>query len=549
MKKIYSVLLIFLFTAHNCGNGVAPQGDFVIRLNQVGYLPDDIKSGIILSTVPLENLKLEIIGLKNAHKKFYPKYYNTGFKHGRYSYTYKFDFSGLKESGKYIISAGEITSYTFEIGENVYRKLTESLLDFFKVQRCGYTDPLLHGVCHIADATAIYDGKDTFNIKMDLTGGWHDAGDYIKFLNTTAYSTYLLLFAYEFAPDKFGFDRNNNNVADILEEAKVGLDWLLRCRYGNKLVTQVQDLRDHDVGWRMPEDDPLTFDRPAFVGIGKNLIGIYSATLALASRIWRNKLNYPNFADTCLITATKYYKLKDSVPDIDSSGSGMYIDKNYEGKLSLAAVELYLSTRMSSYLNEAISFADSAGRDYWWSWGDINAFAHYRLAHFQSRSVDYLKTSLNSFRDFSRTNLFELGIPLSWGTNHTLLGIALIDILYRKLTGDRQYDTLMAAQKDFVLGKNPWGISFIYGFGSKFTTNFHHQISYFKGKLPGGFAAGPVEKKIVDDFKIPYNGSDRLAEHQSSEFYYRDEKEDYITNEPTISSNAVAIFVYGNLSK
>ncbi|WP_157867397.1 hypothetical protein [Melioribacter roseus] len=53
----------------------------------------------------------------------------------------------------------------------------------------------------------------------------------------------------------------------------------------------------------------------------------------------------------------------------------------------------------------------------------------------------------------------------------------------------------------------------------------------------------------MDDFKIPYNDYDKLKEHQSSEVYYRDEKEDYITNEPTISSNAVAIFVYGNLSR
>lgn len=549
MKKLYSILLIFLFTAHNCGNAVNTDGDFVIRLNQVGYLPDDIKTGVILSTVPLDNLELEIIGLENGKMKYNPKFYKTEFKHGRYNYNYKFDFSGLKENGKYIVRAGDKTSYTFEIGNKVYGKLTESLLDFFKVQRCGYTDPLLHEVCHIADATAIYDGDDTLNIKKDLTGGWHDAGDYTKFLNTTAYSTYLLLFAYEFAPDKFGFDNNNNNVADILEEAKIGLDWLLRCRYGDKLITQVQDLRDHTVGWRMPEDDPLTYDRPAFAGIGKNLIGIYSATLALASRIWKNKLNYPDFADTCLNTAVKYYSLKNSVPDIDSSGSGMYIDKNYKGKLALAAAELFLSTGKRNYLEEAVSYADSAGSDYWWSWGDMNALAHYRLAHFQPRFSDYLKTSLDSFRDYSRKNLFELGVPLSWGTNHTLLGIALIDILYRNLTGDRQYDTLMAAQKDFILGKNPWGISFVYGFGTKFTVNFHHQISYFKGKLPGGFAAGPIEKKIVDDFKIPYNDYDKLKEHQSSEIYYRDEKEDYITNEPTISSNAVAIFVYGNLSR
>ena len=63
------------------------------------------------------------------------------------------------------------------------------------------------------------------------------------------------------------------------------MDWLLRTNIDSKkFVTQVQDLRDHDVGWRMPEDDELQYDRPAFIGSGKNIIGIYAATMALASK-------------------------------------------------------------------------------------------------------------------------------------------------------------------------------------------------------------------------------------------------------------------------
>ncbi|MCK7528297.1 MAG: glycoside hydrolase family 9 protein [Ignavibacteriales bacterium] len=76
---------------------------------------------------------------------------------------------------------------------------------------------------------------------------------------------------------KFGYDLDKNDVPDILEEAKVGLDWLLRCNVDNQtLVSQVQNESDHNIGWRLPENDSLQFDRPAFVSIGKNTIGIYS---------------------------------------------------------------------------------------------------------------------------------------------------------------------------------------------------------------------------------------------------------------------------------
>ena len=135
----------------------------------------------------------------------------------------------------------------------------------------------MHQPCHLSDAAKIIGYKDS--TARDLTGGWHDAGDYVKFLKTTAYTTYMLLFSYEFDSQKFGYDLDKNDVPDILEEAKVGLDWLLRCNVDNQtLVSQVQNESDHNIGWRLPENDSLQFDRPAFVSIGKNTIGIYSCS-------------------------------------------------------------------------------------------------------------------------------------------------------------------------------------------------------------------------------------------------------------------------------
>jgi hypothetical protein len=519
-------------------------------LNQVGYLLNEPKSAIILSNSNLSEYEAEVINVITGDVALSVQLKTNSGKYAGFNFSYIVDFSTMTQKGEYKISVADRESKKFIIDENVYKLVSEKLLEFFRIQRCGYTEPYLHNVCHISDATSIIDGNRRINQTIDVTGGWHDAGDYIKFFNTTAFSTYMLLFAYEFDPVKFSFDNNKNGAPDILEEAKIGLDWLLRAVYKNdRFITQVQDLRDHEVGWRLPEEDQLGFDRPAFVGIGKNLIGIYSAVMALGSRIWKEKFQLHDFAEKCLKSAEYFYSIRNRVKDIDNSGTGMYVDKTFEGKLALGAVELFITTKKSNYLNDSKVYADSAGSDYWWSWGDINSLAHYKLSRFDSKYIDYIKNNLVHFKKNAESNLFGIGIPLTWGTNSTLLGITLQNILLKKLSGESEFDLIANSQKDFILGKNPWGISFIYEVGSNYTSNFHHQVGYFKGKLPGGFSAGPASKQFLRNYAIEYEKPDKYAKFQTDEIFYRDDRMDYITNEPTITANATAIFVFGSLSK
>lgn len=550
LKRTLFLLIFIIQIVPNCTININANSDFYIRVNQIGFLPNDIKTAVIISKVKLDGMKATIEDIHSNSTVYNVKLKNGKSSYGNFGYTYIIDFSDVTLEGKYIISINGQKSFPFVINKKVYNGLASSLLDFFKVQRCGYTNPLLHNVCHIADATSIIDGKKVINKTIDLTGGWHDAGDYIKFLNTTAFATYMLLFSYEFNPESFSFDNDKNGIPDILEEAKVGLDWMHRCIYEeNKFITQVQDVRDHEIEWRMPEDDNYSFDRPAFVGIGKNLIGIYSATMALAYRIWKDKFHYIEFADKCLNVAKHFYALRNNVPDIDSSGSGLYIDKDYKGKLALAAIELFITTNGKNYLNDAINYADSAKNDFWWSWGDVNSLAHYRLAKYDNRFIDYLKKNLDEFNNNKNNNLFGIGTNLSWGSNNTLLGITLQNILWKRLTNNSIYDTVAVYQRDFVLGRNSWGISFIFGYGKNYTKNFHHQISYIKKKLPGGFAAGPVSKKFLESYKIQFEKPDQYAMFQADDVYYRDDRMDYVTNEPTITANATAIFVFGNMNQ
>lgn len=541
-----AVFIALLLALTNCSTSQTH-----IRVNQVGFKPNDVKTGVVMSQDNLDGATFTVVDDIKRTVAYTGKLGNNRGKFGNFANTYKFDFTGFTKKGKYYISVNNRRSYDFKIDNNLYGAVVDSLMLFFKVQRCGYTNPILHDVCHKADATSIIDGDKEIKQQLDLTGGWHDAADYVKFLNTTAYTTYTLLFAYEFSPARFGFDNDKSGVPDILEEAKIGLDWMLRCVMSDyRFITQVQDLSDHDVGWRMPENDPLEFDRPAFIGSGKNLIGIYTATMALAARIWARDIKYPEYAAKCLTAAENVFSVRDNAPDIDKSGTGEYRDGEFLGKLALGAAELYVTTQRPELLNEAKVYADSAGSDYWWSWGDVNSYAHYRIAEYDERFTEYIKNNLIFFKEKSDSSLFGEGAAFAWGTNKTLIGITLQSILYKRLTGDSTYDELAATQRDYILGRNQWGISFIHNIGSRYVKNIHHQIAHLNGGyLPGGFAAGPVKKHVLEDYNIPYEKPDRYAQFQTDSSYYRDDRMDYVTNEPTIGANATAVFVMGYYSR
>ncbi len=521
--------------------------EVALRVNQLGYKPTASKSAIVLSKISLAGRKYNIINARNQEVVLTGAVSASEGTYAKYAYTYVIEFSKLRKEGMYLVSIDDYNSPEFEIGDNVYAGIADSLLMFFKVQRCGYTNPHLHEICHKADAAYLIDGSTRIDTALDLTGGWHDAGDFVKFLSTTAYSAYTMMLAYEMNPKIYSFDTDSNNVPDVLEEVKVGLDWLLRCNYENsKLVTQVQDMRDHDVGWRMPEKDSLEYDRPGLLGAGKNLIGIYSATLAFASRLWRDKFSADDFADKCLTTAENYYSIYKFVPDIDSSTTGVYQDNSFEGKMALAAVELYKTTNRKELLEQAKAFADEAGPDYWWSYGEISDFAFYRLAEFDAKYIEFIEISLKHFTQRSKQNLFKESVDFYWGSNNTMLGVAIKSILWSKLTGKDNYKVLAGDQINYVLGENPWGISFISQAGSFSAKKLHHQISKLLDiPLPGGFAAGPVKKEILKSYKIPYEDGDEFSNFQTDEAYYRDDYVDYITNEPTIIANATGIFVFG----
>lgn len=538
-----TIFITFIFV--NCQT--ISQANIYLRTNQVGFLPNDMKTAVILSKDSLPSKQFFIRDSNSNKVQLEGNISNNYFNYGSFKFCYEIDFSRLTKEGRYFIESNNTKSYPFAIGDSIYNPVRDSLSLFFKVQRCGPTNPLLHRPCHLLDAAKLVGYSDSTGV--DLTGGWHDAGDYIKFLKTTAFTTYMLLFSYEFDKHKFNYDLNKNDVPDILEEARVGLDWLLRCNFEKYfLVSQVQDEKDHQVGFRLPENDSLQFLRPGFVSIGKNTVGLYAAALAIASRIWQDKFYDDEFSNRCLISAENIYSIRNNVQDIDSTFSNHYVDHDFNGELALGSVELYIATKKESYLTEAYNYADKAKSDFWWSVGDINSLAHYKISQFDSSYSKYIYRNLNSFNSNIKNSLFREGMEYSWGSTNSFLGISLQGILYKKISGSKEFDSLNIFQRDLVLGKNPWGLSFIYNIGTQFPKNLHSQTAFFNGGyLPGALTAGPAPLSILKNYNINRKNFE-FDEFNSDSLKYYDDVMDYITNEPTIIGNATALFVFGCLS-
>ena len=193
-----------------------------------------------------------------------------------------------------------------------------------------------------------------------------------------------------------------------------------------------------------------------------------------------------NLLINVLATAVKIYAIRNNVPDIDTSSSRFYKDTRFWGKLALGAVELYNVTNDPKYLNDAEVYGDSAKSDYWWSWGDINSLADYRIAQHVPRFAEYIYNNLDAFNIHKEKSIFKEGMEFSWGTTNSLLGIVIQNILYKKLTGKTTFDSLASYQKDYILGRNPWGMSFIYDFRNRLSKTFSLTNSIF----PQGIFAG-----------------------------------------------------------
>lgn len=525
-------------------------GPLHLRVNQVGYRPQDPKTALAMTDQDLGGQAFEVRTSWGDGRVFTGKVGADRGRYGPFAHVYELDFSPLAAKGRYVVRIGGVDSTVFPVTDDAHAQLLAKSLIFFRVQRCGGGPARGHAACHAEDGVARGGPADGTRVRAD--GGWHDAGDYIKFLVTTGYVTNLTLATYLRHPGAFT-DEDANRVPDVLDEMRVGLDWMLKLWDAPRgvLYYQVSDASDHGT-WRMPEKD--TEARPVWAcepGRGANVAGKAAASLALAAVIW-NDPGKPYFdsarAATYLEAARRIYAYGKQRPLAQPSNPAeFYNERSFEDNLALAAAALFRATGEATYLQEARGFARAAGDAGALSWSDSHALAHYEIARVDPSYVPearrHLEAGLDAARGHAAADPFRVGLPrLHWGSAPDMAGVALQAFWYRDLTGDARYLPLAQAQWDYLLGANPWGVCFVNGAGTTWPRFPHHQIADLaRVELTGFWDEGPVPLAAFAGQKITLSRPDAYAAFQSPGAVYHDDKEDYVTNEPTLDANAAGM--------
>ena len=189
-----NLLLLFLASALILPISCNSETDEWIRINQLGYRTNDIKVAVFISK---KKIKLKSFSLVDAGSgKTIMTFENPVKSDPMEPFTscYRLPFTKYAKPGTYRIAAGKAVSPDFRIGDDVYDKTADFLLNYMRQQRCGF-NPYLKDSCHMADGYEIY-GKNDDSVHIDATGGWHDAADYLQYVATSANATYQMLFAW-----------------------------------------------------------------------------------------------------------------------------------------------------------------------------------------------------------------------------------------------------------------------------------------------------------------------------------------------------------------
>lgn len=535
-----------------------------IYVNQVGYPIKGAK--IAVATAPCNFQIIRSIDQISVYDGIAAE---TGFDASSGDSTWHIDFSDLEIPGSYyILGANQEKSPVFTIGSHVYSSLKEDLLKAFYFQRCGcaltkeHAGIYTHAACHTSPAIFLEDYVNhTPNpAAFDMTGGWHDAGDFGRYSTAGAVAVAHLLYAYELFPESFqgslNIPESGNGIPDVLNECLYELNWLLKMQAPDGGVYHKLTAFSH-ADFIMPENDHDPF---IIYPVSSMAVGDFAAVMALASRIYKPFL--PDFADKALSSARKAFDWLLTHPYVgfrnpEGSNTGEYDDECDLDERMWAAAELL---RSDEEINPAYSemlkklvFSDINKTDFGWT--DVSGFtllsSLFDPAHRAGEKIEReLHTALFTEADRLLNILNKSGYLLAmkpedfcWGSNMVVCNRSMLLIAASLLSDGEKANTYRQAAMEhlhYLLGRNALSVSYVTGYGENAFKNPHNRSTFADGielPMPGWVSGGP-NKAPCDpkaDELIPAGTPPMKC--------YVDAVESYSTNEITIYWNSPAVFM------
>jgi peptidoglycan/xylan/chitin deacetylase (PgdA/CDA1 family) len=584
MKRSFFIFLLLLAT--NTFYLQAQQNAW-IRINQLGYPMHSSKIAVWCSKQKLPLTEFELVDA-DTKKTVYQNACGKSFgAYGPFTETYRLNFSSFTKAGNYFLRTGNTQSPVFAISDTVYKGTADFCLRYMRQQRSGF-NPFLKDSCHTHDGYTLY-GPMPDSTHIDVTGGWHDASDYLQYSTTSANATYHLLAAYRDFPKVFTDSKQanglegKNGVADVLDEANWGLQWLMKMNPKPDLMfNQLGDDRDH-MGMRIPKEDSSYgkgFERPVYFNSGKPQVrgkymnattgtastaGKFSSAFSLASETYRAfDTAYANLLRHKAREALNFADRKPGVSQTASVRSPyIYAEDNWVDDMELAQASYYHLNRLissESYPQSAYNYAKQEPITPWlgadtakhYQWYPFINLGHYELAKQLSDAkrdtvIGYYREGIERVWPKARQNAFYRGIPFIWCSNNLTAAFAMQCYWYRQLTGDKEFEELEQSNIDWLFGCNPWGTSMVYGLPAWGDTPVdpHSAFTHLKNyPIDGGLVDGPVYTSIYKGLiGIQLKDADEYADFQSDLAVYHDDYGDYSSNEPTMDGTASLVYL------
>lgn len=563
-----------------------------IRVNQLGYLPDGPKVAVLCATA---RRRIDTFRVVSADGRVVlgPRAPEDAGAFGPCAQTYRLDFSALRAEGEYRIEAAGVASPRVRISPTAYAGAADTLLVYMRQQRSLY-NPLFRDSVHQHTDGILVDHARAGEF-IAVAGGWADAADYLQYVTTSAHATFMMLMAYRDHGAAFADDHDArglpgaNGMPDVLDEARWGLEWLLRMYpEDDLLLNQLGDDRDHafldlpttdssDYGWGRGGPRPVypCTGRPQGLLEHKNrstgmasTAGKFASAFALGSQLFATVDS--SFSTVLAARAAAAYTLGRRHPGVCQTAPAgapyFYEEGNWVDDMELAAASLYQIAGDSAYLRDAAEYArqepvtpwmgrDTARHYEWFPWHNNGHYELWRAGDTEHRraAADDYRRGLEAVAARA-DNGFRVGIPFIWCSNNLMASFATQARLYRTMTGDTTFMTHEAAAVDWLFGANPWGTSMVIGLPADGVSprDPHSVVARQLGvhTQKGGLVDGPVYRSIFENLRgIRLFDADEYATWNTGFLVYHDDFGDYSTNEPIMDGTANLTYVLAALAR
>ncbi len=415
-------------------------------------------------------------------------------------------------------------------GDFNYGEALQKSLLFYELQRSGDLPDSTR--CNWRGDSALSDGQDN---GIDLTGGWYDAGDNVKFNLPMAYSAVMLGWSYYEYGDAY-VEAGQDTY--LLDDVRWVTDYLMRCHPDDDTYYYQVGNGSLDHSWWGPAE-VMTMERPSYYvdrnNPGSAVSGEAAAALAVASIIFED--SDPEYAELCLEHAESLFEFANSTRS-DSGytmADGFYNSwSGFYDELAWAGAWLYLATDNSEYLEIAESCYPQASQDSNWAmcWDDVHIGAAILLAQITGEST--YKTAVEQHLNFWLNEITYTPDGLawldSWGSLRYATTTGFIATIYANsgLASDSNanaYIEFAANQCNYALGSS--GRSYVVGFGENPPEHPHHrtaQASYcdnmntpssHRHTLYGALVGGPDASDGYTDEVSNYNTNEVACDYNA----------------------------------